>query len=83
LDSWFFIPIEWHLSEIIAPIILNNRRIQKLLKQKAVFYKEHSKIKIDKKTAPKFFTDIYNKNINEKNGFELFLKESHHELSRL
>jgi len=52
--------LEWHLSEIVAPIILNDYRIQKLLKQKAVFYKEHQKIKIENKTAPEYFTNLYN-----------------------
>ncbi len=74
--------IEWHLSEIIAPIILNDKRIQKLLKQKAVFYEEHSKIKIGKKTSPQFFTSIYNKNMKKENGFELFLKESYKEIKK-
>ncbi len=65
--------IEWHLSEIIAPIILNDQRIKKLLKQKAVFYNEHEKIKIDNKTVPKYFTEIYNQNKNFKN----FLNKSY------
>ena len=29
--------IEWHLSEIVAPIILNDKRIQRLLKKRARF----------------------------------------------
>ncbi len=53
--------IEWHLSEIIAPIILNDFRIQKLLKQRAVFYPAHEKIKIGDKTAPKHLSDLYKK----------------------
>ncbi|HDO23659.1 MAG TPA: hypothetical protein ENG99_00360 [bacterium] len=65
--------IEWHLSEIIAPIILNDQRIKKILKQKAVFYKEHEKIKINNKTAPEYFTELYNKSKN----FEQFLDKSY------
>ncbi len=68
--------LEWHLSEIITPIILNDFRIQQLLKQKATFYTEHKKIKIDNKTAPKYFTDMYKKIIRN-NNFEEFLKESY------
>jgi len=68
--------IEWCLSEIIAPIILNDRRIQKLLKQKAAFYTEHKKIKIGNKTAPKYFSDLYKK-ITKKSNFEKFLEESY------
>ncbi|MEA2088685.1 MAG: hypothetical protein U9O55_02505, partial [Patescibacteria group bacterium] len=52
--------IEWHLSELIAPIILNDQRIKKILKLKAVFYEEHKKIKINNKTAPEYFTEFYN-----------------------
>lgn len=43
--------LEWHLSEILAPIILNNSKVQKLLKRKADFYTEHQRIKINNKTV--------------------------------
>lgn len=68
--------LEWHLSELIAPIILNDVRIQKLLKQKAVFYDEHNKLKIEGKNAPQYFTDLYNKHNKEKTNFEKYLKDS-------
>lgn len=73
--------LEWHLSEILAPIILNDNRIQKLLKQKAVFYAEHKKIKIDEKTAPAYFTDLYDK-IAKDNNFEQFLKISYQTIKK-
>lgn len=73
--------LEWHLSEIVAPIILNDVRIQKLLKQKAVFYTEHKKIKIEDKTAPRYFTDLYNK-VVKKNNFEKFLEESYQAIKK-
>jgi hypothetical protein len=66
--------IEWHLSEIVAPIILNDKRIQKLLKQQAFFYEEHQKIKIENKAVPDYFTQLYKK---EKENFEKFLKKSY------
>lgn len=68
--------LEWHLSEILAPIILNDIRIQRLLKHKAVFYTEHEKIKIGGKSTPRYFTDLYNKDVRSDN-FEEFLKESY------
>jgi hypothetical protein len=68
--------LEWHLSEILAPIILNDSRIQKLLKRKADFYIEHKKLKIGNKTVPKYFNDLYKKNNMDKN-FDEFLKESY------
>jgi hypothetical protein len=73
--------IEWHLSEILAPIILNDARIQKLLKNKAIFYKEHKRIKIDGKTAPKYFGDLYKKTTKDKN-FEEFLKEAYQAIKK-
>lgn len=68
--------LEWHLSEILAPIILNDPRIQKLLKRKADFYVEHKKLKIGNKTVPKYFNDLYKK-INKDKNFDEFLKESY------
>lgn len=65
--------IEWHLSELIAPIILNDQRIKKILKQKANFYEEHKKIKIYNKTAPEYFSELYNTSKN----FEQFLDKSY------
>lgn len=67
--------LEWHLSEILAPIILNDPRIQKLLKRKADFYTEHKKLKIGDKTVPKYFNDLYKSNKNK--NFNEFLKESY------
>lgn len=69
--------IEWHLSEIVAPIVLNDRRIQNILKQKAAFYSEHRKIKIGNKTAPKYFSDLYKKYAKEEDGFAIFLKNAY------
>ena len=68
--------LEWHLSELLAPIILNDARAQKILKRRADFYTEHKRIKIDGKTAPKYFGDLYNKITKSKN-FDEFLKESY------
>jgi len=65
--------IEWHLSELVAPIILNDQRIKKILRQKAIFYEEHKKIKINNKTALEYFTELYNKSKN----FEQFLNKSY------
>ncbi|MDP4038730.1 MAG: hypothetical protein Q8P54_02060 [bacterium] len=65
--------LEWHLSEIIAPIILNDKRIQKLLKQKAVFYPEHQKLRIKGKSVPEYFTDLYKKN----KKFNIFLDKAY------
>jgi hypothetical protein len=68
--------IEWHLSEIIAPIILNDNRVQEILEKKADFYPEHKKMKINGKSVPRYFTDLYNKS----DDFESFLKRSYKEI---
>lgn len=69
--------IEWHLSELIAPIILNDSRINKFLKKKAVFYPEYKKIKIGKISAPVYFTRLYNTNLKKKNNFDNFLIDAY------
>jgi len=74
--------IEWHLSEILAPIILNDKRIQKILKSKDVFYDEYLKIKIKNKTVPEHFNDLYNKHLKQNTNFEHFLKESYSEIKK-
>ncbi|HOW12922.1 MAG TPA: hypothetical protein PK121_01220 [Candidatus Pacearchaeota archaeon] len=73
--------LEWHLSEIIAPIILNDLRIQKILNHKADFYEEYQNIKIENKTVPEYFNNLYNKTIKEKN-FTEFLKEAYKEIKK-
>ena len=62
--------IIWHLSELAAPIILNDPKIQSYLKLKAGFYEEHEAVKIGGKTAPEFFEEIYKNSQN----FEDFIK---------
>lgn len=72
--------IEWHLSEIMAPIILNDKRIQKLLKRKAGFYEEHSGLKIKNKNVPKFFSELYQKSRKENKNFDEFIKSAYKEI---
>jgi len=74
--------IEWHLSEILAPVILNDVRIQKLLKHKADFYKEHQKLKINSTTAPKHFSLLYKEYIDKNYNFEEFLKKAYSEIKK-
>jgi hypothetical protein len=64
----FYSPsIEWQLSEIVAPIILNDERIQKLLKQPAAFYVQHQNLKIGTKTVQRYFSDLYRETCASKN----------------
>lgn len=70
--------IIWHLSELAAPIILNDPRMQKYLKLKAGFYGEHEKVKIKGKSAPEFFEKIYKKSEN----FEDFIKTAYKAITK-
>lgn len=70
--------IIWLLSELAAPIILNDQKIQKYLKLKAGFYEDHEKVKIGGKNAPNFFTEIYKKSPN----FEDFIRVAYPEIKR-
>jgi len=69
--------IEWHLSELLAPIILNDYRIQKYLKQKAVFYEEHQRIKINGVSAPVYFTHLYARWLKSGESFDFFLTSAY------
>ncbi len=66
--------IEWHLSEILAPVILNDARIQKLLKKEADFYKEYQNLIINKTKVPKYFSLLYEKYQDKQFDFASFLK---------
>jgi len=69
--------IEWHLSEIVAPVILNDERIQKILKQKATFYREHQGVKIKGISAPKYFSKLYANCLKKNKNFDYFIKEAY------
>lgn len=77
-DKTFEYPyLEWHLSEILAPVILQDPRIQKFLSRKSGFYDVHKKVKINKMSVPAFFTKLYNKNLKKRISFTDFLKEAY------
>jgi hypothetical protein len=69
---------EWLLSELVAPVILNDPALQDVLKQKAKFYPEHRKLKIQNVTAPVFITRMYCKRKN----FDQFLRNAYKELKK-
>ena len=68
--------LEWHLSEIIAPIILNDPRINKYIGQRARFYTEHAGMKIGRTGIPAYFTQLYDRIVPRRN-FEEFLREAY------
>lgn len=74
--------IEWHLSEILTPIILNDQRVQKLLNKKADFYDEYKKIYIGKNNLIKHFELLYKNHITEQSNFDDFLKNAYSEIKK-
>ncbi|MEI7750040.1 MAG: hypothetical protein WCJ25_03475 [Candidatus Moraniibacteriota bacterium] len=73
--------LEWHLSEIVAPIVLNDSRIQRLLQRKASFYGIHEQARIGTVSATEFFQDLYDKQMAT-DGFESFLSEAYYAIKK-
>lgn len=71
--------IEWHLSEILAPVILNHAKIQKIIKYKSKGYKEHRDFRIN---LPEHFEHLYKESLKRKEPFSKFLKNSYKEIKR-
>ncbi len=63
----------WHLSEILTPILLMQPELQKYLRQKPTFYREHQRLRIKGKTAPAYFRDLYHRSRNRHESFACFL----------
>lgn len=74
--------LEWHLSEILAPVILNNPKIQRIIKKKPLEYPEHRKIMIGRNSVTKHFQLIYNKSLKYHEPFSKFLKTSYNEIKK-
>lgn len=75
--TWDYPHIEWHLSELVAPIILNDERFRGILKQKATFYREHRKVKIKGVSAPQYFSKLYANCLKKNKNFDYFIKEAY------
>jgi hypothetical protein len=66
---------EWLLSEIIAPLIVNDKRIQKIINEKAGFYMEHRDLEIQGKKLTMILNNLYNQKVIKENDFENFIKD--------
>lgn len=65
----------WKLSEIVAPILLNNNpKIQKLTRAKDPGYSEFKNIKIGKQKIVTHFEKIYKNHIKKETSFTSFLE---------
>lgn len=67
----------WKLSEILAPIIINNsKEIQRLHKHKQYQYTEFADLKVGTKKLVTYFEDCYRTHVKTGTSFEEFLKSS-------
>jgi hypothetical protein len=63
----------WQLSEMVPPVILSDKRVQKVFKHKPLAYKEYELIKIKNRPLLSYIQEFYNKRKN----FKDFLKKSY------
>jgi hypothetical protein len=67
----------WKVSEILAPIIINNNKeIQRLHRHKQGHYPEFQSLKIGKKSLVKIFEDRYKKHLRGSESFEEYLRST-------
>lgn len=74
--------LERHLSEILAPVILADRRIQKIIRSKPEAYPEHRKVKIGKRNLIQYFEDLYKDSRKKKEPFAQFLQTAYKEAQK-
>lgn len=82
-EKTFYSPYpEFHLSELLAPVILSDLRIQKILKKEPDFYEEHMEITIGKQIAPVYFEKLYQKRLENNTSFGDYLKAGYREIKK-
>lgn len=72
----------WQLSEIIAPIILNDRKVRALVGRKVTAYQQFETARIGDRPLMAMFEEIYDWKIAKRKSFEEFLKAAHEEARR-
>jgi len=70
------------LSEILAPVILRDKRIQNILKSGAGGYREHEKAKIGKRNLIQHFEELYKQSRKKKEPFAKFLQIAYKEAQK-
>lgn len=71
--------LEWALSEILAPVILNDERIQKIIRCYPGGYAEYHKVKIGKRSLIQHFENLYKESRKKKEPFAQFLQSAYKE----
>lgn len=74
--------LEWQLSEILAPVILRDKRIQNILKSETRIYPEHEKAKIGKRSLIQHFEVLYKESRKKKEPFAQFLQTAYKEAQK-
>jgi len=74
--------LEWKLSEILAPAILNNSKIQKIIRFKATGYGIYNKTKIGNISINNHFNLLYKESLNKGESFEEFIKKAYKEIKK-
>lgn len=75
-ENYEFPHREWILSEIVAVLILNNKKMRAIHNGKSDYYEDHKKISIGDKKLVNIIEELYKDYSNGKNNFEVFLKKS-------
>lgn len=65
----------WHFSEISAPVILNDTHMQKINRYRARGYREHERIRINGRPAPRVFATLYRQCMRDGSGFEGYMRK--------
>ncbi len=63
----------WHLSELIVPVVLNDKKIQKIFEYDHRTYEEYNKLKINNKSINEIILNLY----KNRKDFSSFLKEAY------
>ncbi len=74
--------LEWHLSEILAPVILSDKRIQTIIKSGAGGYAEYNKTRIGKRNLIQHFENLYKNSRKRKEPFAQFLQTAYKEAKK-
>jgi len=63
----------WHLSELIVPIILNDKKIQEIFEYNHRSYEEYNKLKINNESINEIILNLY----KNRKDFSSFIKEAY------
>ena len=66
----------WHLSELMAPIILNDADVNAVWGGRAVFYPEHMRLRIGGVPVPTLYARMYRKWKTTNTPFADFLRQA-------